>query len=238
MELSDLYLKDKLCKIRGLTKSTSLNGQCAKVIEWVEKTGRITVKLKNDREIALKLSNITMEDLEPVICSFKIRDKMENYLEQSIQLAVAKTKLANMEDIRKFFFMITNIESQSIITNNFICSAHDYNCNEKAILCVSTPSFYAAQAERPSRIMDVLCVPICGKPACEAEGKRQTEMLIRSTSKMFPGFRDGQRRQCGNCKKISREKREFKTCSNCKIVHYCTKECQRAHWPVHKKYCK
>ena len=119
MELSDLYLKDKLCKIRGLTKSTSLNGQCAKVVEWVEKTGRITVKLKNDREIALKLSNITMEDLEPVICSFKIRDKMENYLEQSIQLAVAKTKLANMEDIRKFFFMITNIESQSIITNNY-----------------------------------------------------------------------------------------------------------------------
>ena len=212
--MPDLYLKDKLCKIRGLTKSTSLNGQCAKIIEWIENTGRITVKLKNGREIAVKLSNITIEDLEPVICSFKIRDKMENCLEQSIQLAVPKTKLANEEDIRNIFFMITNMESQIIMTNNFVCSAHDYNCNEKAILWVSTPSFYAAQGERPSRIMDVLCVPICGKPACEAEAKRQTELLIKSTSKMFPGFPNGQRRHCGNCKKMSTKKMNIKNVQN------------------------
>ena len=238
MELPDLYLKDKLCKIRGLTKSTNLNGQCAKIIEWVENTGRITVKLKNDREIALKLSNITIEDLEPVICSFKIRDKMENCLEQSIQLAVPKTKLANGDDLRTIFFMIANMERQSIMANNFVCSAHDYNCNEKAISCVSTPSFYAAQGESPSRIMDVLCAPICGKPACEAEAKRQTEMLIKSTSKMFPGFRDGQRRLCGNCKKMSMQKNEFKKCSKCMIAFYCTKDCQRARWQEHKKICK
>ena len=80
MELPDPYLKDKLCKIRELTKSTSVNGQCAKVIEWVEKIDRITVKLKNGREIALQLSKIAMEDLESAICNFKIRDKMENCL--------------------------------------------------------------------------------------------------------------------------------------------------------------
>ena len=80
MEFPDPYLKDKLCKIRGLTKSISSNGQCAKVIECVEKAGRITLKLKNAEEIALKLRDIAMEDLEPVICNFKIPDKMKNCL--------------------------------------------------------------------------------------------------------------------------------------------------------------
>ena len=77
----DLYLKHKLCKIRGFAESTGLNGQCAKVIEWVKKVGRKTIKLKNDREILLKLSNIVMEVLVPVMCNFKILDKMENCLE-------------------------------------------------------------------------------------------------------------------------------------------------------------
>ena len=163
---------------------------------------------------------------------------MENCLEQSIQLAVPKTKLGNGDDLRTIFFMIANMERQSIMANNFVCSAHDYNCNEKAISCVSTPSFYAAQGESPSRIMDVLCAPICGKPACEAEANRQTEMLIKSTSKMFPGFRDGQRRLCGNCKKMSMQKNEFKKCSKCMITFYCTKDCQRAHWQEHKKICE
>ena len=36
MEFPDPCLKDKLCKIRGMTKKTSLSEQCAKVIEWVE----------------------------------------------------------------------------------------------------------------------------------------------------------------------------------------------------------
>ena len=91
MGLPNPYLKDKLYKIQGLTKSTSLNEQCWKIFEWVEKTGPIKVKLKNNREIALKLSKILMEDLEPVIFNFKIRDKTVNCLEQSTQLAVPKT---------------------------------------------------------------------------------------------------------------------------------------------------
>ena len=111
MECPDPYLKNKLCKIQGLIKSTSLNGQCAKVIEWAEKTGRITLKLKNDREIALKFGDIAMEDLEPVVCNFQIRDKMQNCPKQSIQLAVPKTKLTNKEDITKVFSNLANTET-------------------------------------------------------------------------------------------------------------------------------
>ena len=61
-----------------------------KVIELVKKTGRITVKLKDDREIVLILSNITMGDLKSAICNFKIQDKMENCGKQSTHLAVPR----------------------------------------------------------------------------------------------------------------------------------------------------
>ncbi len=27
-------------------------------------------------------------------------------------------------------------------------------------------------------------------------------------------------------------------CSRCKVLHYCSKECQVRHWPAHKKFCK
>ena len=60
---------------------------------------------------------------------------MQNCPKQSILLAVPKTKLTNKEDITKVFSNLTNTETQSIITtDNFICSANDYNCNEKAIM--------------------------------------------------------------------------------------------------------
>lgn len=76
------------------------------------------------------------------------------------------------------------------------------------------------------------------KPACKAEVKWQIDMLIKSTSKMFPGFRDGQRRHRGNCKNMNTKKNEYKKCSRCMVVFYCSKDWQRAHWPVQKKYCK
>ena len=128
---------------------------------------------------------------------------------------VPKAKLKNMEDIRKDFSKVTNKKIQSIITSNFVWSAHDDNCKEKAIMCTSTSFFYAAQDNCPTHIMDVLYVPISGKPACEAETKRQTRMLIKSTSKMFPSFCDGQRRKCGTCKNIITKKNEYNKCFQC-----------------------
>lgn len=45
--------------------------------------------------------------------------------------------------------------------------------------------------------------------------------------------------QCANCHKSSMKhpKFKFKFCKRCRIVAYCGKECQKAHWKRHKKYC-
>lgn len=38
---------------------------------------------------------------------------------------------------------------------------------------------------------------------------------------------------CSNCGKKS-----IKKCSQCNVSRYCSRECQRSHWPVHRQACK
>lgn len=40
--------------------------------------------------------------------------------------------------------------------------------------------------------------------------------------------------QCACCHKVDSTLR----CASCRCVYYCSKQCQRKHWPTHKKVCK
>ena len=42
---------------------------------------------------------------------------------------------------------------------------------------------------------------------------------------------------CNYCLKKENRSNEFQICSICKIVHYCSKDCQREHWVEHKTLC-
>lgn len=44
---------------------------------------------------------------------------------------------------------------------------------------------------------------------------------------------------CSNCMVKERDDEEkFKKCARCKVNYYCSRKCQKAHWPVHKHQCK
>jgi len=43
---------------------------------------------------------------------------------------------------------------------------------------------------------------------------------------------------CANCGKGEEAGINLKACTACKLVKYCSRECQIAHWPHHKKECK
>ena len=63
-------------------------------------------------------------------------------------------------------------------------------------------------------------------------------------SMMSGAFNPGERHgKCVNCENFDWEQPEDKStilkCSKCKMIYYCSKQCQQEHWEkVHKKHCR
>jgi hypothetical protein len=74
--------------------------------------------------------------------------------------------------------------------------------------------------------------------------------LSKSYHNGFDGFEDAKtptdferynpiRIWCRSCANLSASKENlYQLCSRCKVVSYCSKECQTRDWPYHKKQCK
>ncbi|KAF8957173.1 hypothetical protein BDZ97DRAFT_118334 [Flammula alnicola] len=43
---------------------------------------------------------------------------------------------------------------------------------------------------------------------------------------------------CAQCTKYAEEGKELLRCGKCKIAWYCSKDCQKKQWPIHKQVCK
>ena len=55
---------------------------------------------------------------------------------------------------------------------------------------------------------------------------------------MLSSMADTSETACANCGKAESERSKLKTCNACKLVKYCSRDCQVAHRPKHKKACK
>ena len=42
---------------------------------------------------------------------------------------------------------------------------------------------------------------------------------------------------CANCSKTQNNAPNLKLCAKCRATRYCSRDCQTAHWKVHKKVC-
>ncbi|XP_074867376.1 putative protein MSS51 homolog, mitochondrial [Carettochelys insculpta] len=73
------------------------------------------------------------------------------------------------------------------------------------------------------------------------DGKRLgMDFGIRTYFDMFQKMEDTFK-FCAECKKLPdalANPRSLRRCKRCQNVYYCSSECQRANWPVHKKLCK
>ncbi|KAJ7890130.1 hypothetical protein B0H14DRAFT_2690686 [Mycena olivaceomarginata] len=66
---------------------------------------------------------------------------------------------------------------------------------------------------------------------------------LPSTTHNLPMFHDGPpvhtHQLCAKCLHMQRgHQTKLSTCASCQVTLYCSKECQKAHWPAHKAECK
>ncbi|KAM3917260.1 putative protein MSS51 homolog, mitochondrial isoform 2-T3 [Leptodactylus fuscus] len=67
-----------------------------------------------------------------------------------------------------------------------------------------------------------------------------TNFGIRTYAEMFQKMEDTYK-FCAQCKKLpSRlpDPRALRRCKRCQNIYYCSSDCQRENWPVHKKFCR
>jgi hypothetical protein len=61
--------------------------------------------------------------------------------------------------------------------------------------------------------------------------------LKQARQQVVQGARERGLRQCQRCQEPDQGTEKFKCCSLCKVVFYCSKECQVEHWRTHKREC-
>lgn len=68
-------------------------------------------------------------------------------------------------------------------------------------------------------------------------GKEERQRMAVSERKLEKATREAHRRMRG-CAGCGAKAGTLLVCSKCMTTEYCSKECSRAHWPVHKPICK
>ena len=66
----------------------------------------------------------------------------------------------------------------------------------------------------------------------------QAQALNQASAKAQAGNQAGGLRPCEHCGAREVQKKQFKLCSACKGVVFCSRDCQLANWPSHKAACK
>lgn len=109
-------------------------------------------------------------------------------------------------------------------------------CGDRATTCVTVS---ASLKLPPPRIAEELAFKtICGKVMCEYKANKdmheemekiQSERNISHLTLTV----------CGNCFSVEKGRGvKMSMCSRCRMVHYCSQECQKKDWKVHKIRCR
>jgi len=77
--------------------------------------------------------------------------------------------------------------------------------------------------------------------ACELEDKESAKRSAKQIGTEYKGRNDRACRRCAGCEIAQTDGFDHSTlrkCSGCHEVWYHSRECQKAHWPEHKSFCK
>jgi hypothetical protein len=137
---------------------------------------------------------------------------------------------------------IADFQFQKILQEN----PNKYKCTT----CEKTPVTRKVSVTRSVvnattlRLQSYPCFPVCDSDQCKLTAAKCTEKMLSTLASVkgegvFP-ISDTAATQCSNCHGMNfrGESKRFLECSRCNTACYCSAECQKTHWPIHKKACK
>jgi hypothetical protein len=134
---------------------------------------------------------------------------------------------------------ITGFQLQKILREN----PNKYKC----VTCQKTPVTSVAMLRKAVnattwRLHLYPCFPVCDSEKCNLIATKCMEKMVSTVAsvmgkEVFSISKAST--HCHNCHRMNfGGESERLDCSRCNTASYCNTECQKAHWPIHKKACK
>jgi hypothetical protein len=166
----------------------------------------------------------------------------DNIRKLSVVCDVDKSSARDSEKSFLIFlsYHIASFQLQKILREN----PNKYKC----VTCQKTPETSNVSMTRTAvnattwRLHLFPCFPVCQSDKCHLIASKCAEKML-STLSSVTGEENYSlpeaTTQCSNCLKYNfgGESKRL-DCSRCNTECYCNAECQKAHWPIHKKACK
>jgi hypothetical protein len=163
---------------------------------------------------------------------------------QSALSDLGETSALDSENHGKTFLLsladrISDFQLQKIFPEN----PNKYKC----ATCQKTPVNFVSMVRRAVntttwRLHLSPCLPVCDSAKCYLIASKCAEKMLSTLASVSgkevipPSCTETMCANCHQCNFGGESKRL--DCSRCKTACYCSAECQKSHWPIHKKACK
>lgn len=160
---------------------------------------------------------------------------------ETVKLPHGAIALARVDT--KFCFEMLESFSQSrhgdwVKLRPWICGACGASSASKLVVSFPANADTSMPMDAPIR---VYIFPVCDDENCALLQRQVIDKAMKAASKVHKsqGSSSMSLKYCEHCRKYEpNDGPLFSKCSRCKTVTYCSKECQRKHWKVHRKVCQ
>jgi hypothetical protein len=145
---------------------------------------------------------------------------------------------------------ITDQRHRSLILSNMLRQSHTemlslrpswhcYSCRGDFLKFCPFPSGLGGTDENGRVPCSVYLFPVCSDGKCATSATHVFNSKLAGAAKATGTDYHPDRGvpYCRQCRKSDDASERFSKCSRCKVSYYCSRDCQRNHWAIHKKEC-